>query len=162
MRFCTKICATFIRRDVSSLNWAVRIFLHRSMKHVPITSSYPGKLENRTLRFIASEVKRHDRPNVFPGWPEAAGWARARSEKLLSLSERQTSSADENDERNDKETSSRSGGLAQGDKDGARFYETSPPHAHPPPAGGSRAVVSLIVFAKRQTEEEEEQSKDGL
>ncbi|KYN37617.1 hypothetical protein ALC56_07816 [Trachymyrmex septentrionalis] len=54
--------------------------------------------------------------------------------RSFSLSERQTSSVDENDERNDKETSSRSGNLAQGDKGGARFYEASP-----------RAVLSPLV-----------------
>lgn len=110
----------------------MRIFLHRPTEETRSDHERSGKLENRTLRFIASEVKRRDRPDIFPGWPEAnpvGARARARAQKLLSLSEKQTSSADENDERNDKETSSRSGGLAQGDKDGARFYETSLPRA---------------------------------
>ncbi|EGI69436.1 hypothetical protein G5I_01726 [Acromyrmex echinatior] len=80
------------------------------------------------------------RCELWDSWLEAARQTCAF--RSFSLSEKQTSSVDENDERNDKETSSRSGNLAQRDKGSARFYEASP-----------RAILSCLVNSLRETNE---------
>jgi len=96
----------------STLNCAIITNPRRAVSFIPRPETYRARVFGEIGEFlghipknlIIAEVERSDRPAIFLGWLEAAEQARASlSRKLLSLSERQTSS-DENDERNDKET----------------------------------------------------------
>ncbi|KYM94905.1 hypothetical protein ALC62_14500 [Cyphomyrmex costatus] len=96
--------------------------------HRVFTGSWPAGQSTRGTGLLRREL--------WDSWLEAAKQACAF--RSFSLSQRQTSSVDENDERNDKETSSRSGNLAQRDKGSVRFYEASP-----------RAILSRLVNSLR-------------